>query len=66
MAARPLGLPGWGPRGRAKVADGNRTMRVTAEVIRLCERYCMPVAFESPRCSWLFAAPGHPAVPPAA
>lgn len=53
----PLGRPNLRAADRARVADGSRLMKFTAQVIRRAVALNIPVALENPHDSFLWQAP---------
>ena len=52
-----MGLPQLRPNDVVKVANGNRTMRATATIIKACLQAQIPVMLENPFHSMLWLAP---------
>ena len=52
------GLRGLGPRAQATVDLGNKQLKLALSLISLCRTMSVPVYFENPGNSWVWATPG--------
>ncbi len=51
-----FGLPGLSVQDQEKVALGNKQMRASADIIRICNRFSIPCILENPIASLIFRA----------